>query len=119
MLLWPVLGGWPPELDFAEGAAGITSMATAHWSARNAQAHFFARVDMRQYHVYGLEWTPTRVTFTLDGRPYGTVTGAAVPHVPMSLALQTHATRPVGPVSRAAPAEVTEYIDWVSVYRYH
>jgi beta-glucanase (GH16 family) len=118
MLLWPVTGGWPPELDFSEGASGTTTMATSHWSASNAQAHFFAKVDMRQYHVYGLEWTPTRVTFTLDGRPFGTLTGGAVPHVPMSLALQTHATRPVGPISAANPREVTEYIDWVKVYRY-
>jgi beta-glucanase (GH16 family) len=118
MLLWPVRG-WPPELDFAEGGAGSSTMATAHWAASNAQAHFFARVDMRLSHVYGMEWTPNRVIFTLDGHPFGAVTGAAVPHLPMSLALQTHATRAVGPISAAVPREVTEYIDWVTVYRYH
>jgi beta-glucanase (GH16 family) len=117
MLLWPTQG-WPPELDFHEGAADGKTMATAHWGATNQQKHFFKTVEMRRYHVYGLEWTPTSVTFTMDGKPFGRVTGAAVPHQPMSLAIQTHATRAVGAVSAAVPAEVTEYVDWVSVYRY-
>lgn len=117
MLLWPT-SGWPPELDFAEGASNGRTMATSHWGQSNEQSHYFANVDMRQYHVYGLEWTPSAVRFTLDGRVFGTVTGAGVPHQPMSLALQTHATKPVGLISSLVPREVTEYIDWVSVYRY-
>ena len=117
MLLWPV-SGWPPELDFHEGAATGTTMATSHWGATNEQAHFFAKVDQRNYHTYGLEWTPTYVKFTLDGRVFGTITGAGVPHQPMNLALQTHATRPIGAVSALVPLQVTEYIDWVSIYRY-
>ena len=119
MLLWPVDGGWPPEIDFSEGSSGSPTMATSHWSSNNQQHHAFAAVDMTKWHTYGVEWTPSRVTFTLDGRSFGTVTGAAVPHVPMSLALQTHATRPVGGITSAVPREVTEYVDWVSVYRYH
>ena len=117
MLLWPT-SGWPPELDFHEGAANGRTMATAHWGSTNQQAHFFANVDQRNYHTYGLEWTPTSVKFTLDGRVFGTVTGSAVPHQPMNLALQTHATKWVGGISTAVPREVTEYIDWVSIYRY-
>ena len=117
MLLWPT-AGWPPELDFAEGAVNGNTMATAHWSQSNAQAHFFAKVDQRNYHVYGLEWTPSSVRFTLDGRVFGTVTGAGVPHQPMSLGLQTSATRWVGGVSSLVPREVTEYVDWISIYKY-
>ncbi len=120
MMLWPTHGVWPPELDFNEGAAtGAPTMATAHWGAANNQTHFFRSIDMRLWHVYGLEWTPTVVVFTVDGVVFGRVSGAAVPHVPMNLAIQTHATRAVGAVSAQVPVEVTEFIDWVSVYHYH
>jgi beta-glucanase (GH16 family) len=118
MLLWPINGGWPPEIDFSEGVSGSRTMATAHWGAANLQHHLFASVDMRQWHTYGVEWSPNRLVFTLDGRAFGTMTGSAVPHVPMSLALQTHATQAVGGVSAATPRDVTLAVDWVSVYRY-
>lgn len=119
MLLWPTNGGWPPEVDFSEGASYGHTMATAHWGTANLQQHLLASVDMRLWHTYGVEWSPTRLVFTLDGRPFGTLVGAAVPHQPMSLALQTHATQYVGPVSASQPRDVTMAIDWVSVYRYH
>jgi beta-glucanase (GH16 family) len=119
MLLWPVSGPWPPEVDFAEGASGTRTMATAHYSSANEQVHHFTDVDMTQWHTYGVEWSPNRLTYTLDGKAWGSVTGAAVPRVPMNLAIQTQAMRPAGAISSAMPREVTEYIDWVSVYKLH
>ncbi len=77
----------------------------------------YANVDMRQWHTYGVEWSPGRLASTLDGRVFGVMT-AAVPTVPMTLALQTHATQAIGAVSSATPRDVTLAVDWVSVYRY-
>lgn len=119
MLLWPKQATWPPEIDFAEGNSGTKTMATAHWSARNLQTHHFANVDMTKWHTYSVEWSPTRVSYMIDGKVFGSVTGAAVPHVPMNLAIQTQALAPAGPISARMPREVTEYIDWVAVYKYH
>jgi beta-glucanase (GH16 family) len=119
MLLWPTSGTWPPEVDFSEGSATAgRTMATAHWSLQNLQQHLFASVDMRQWHTYGVEWTPTRLLFRLDGRVFGAMYGSAVPQVKMSMAIQTHAVSRVGPVSASQPASVNMAIDWVSVYRY-
>ena len=112
MLLWPV-SGWPPEVDITEGESNGRTMMTSHWSSTNQQKHLWADVDMRLWHTYGLEWTPTALRFTIDGRVVGTMTGAAVPRQPMNLAIQTHATRAV-PTS-TPPATLA--VDWVSVYR--
>jgi len=31
------------------------------------------KTNMRRFHIYGLEWTPNKLTFTLDHRPYYSV----------------------------------------------
>lgn len=119
MLLWPTAGAWPPEVDFSEGSATTNrTMATAHWSSSNLQQHLFRAIDMRLWHTYSVDWTPTRLTYRIDGQAFGIMTGAAVPHAKMSMALQTHATQAVGPVSASQPRDVTMAIDWVAVYRY-
>lgn len=112
MLLWPV-SGWPPEVDITEGESNGRTMMTSHWSSTNQQKHLWTSIDMRQWHVYALEWTSTALRFTIDGRVVGTMTGAAVPHQPMNLAIQTHATRAVP----ATTPRATMAIDWVRVYR--
>jgi beta-glucanase (GH16 family) len=91
MLLWPV-SGWPPEVDFSEGPTSQGVMATSHWGSSNSQTHAFKKIDMTQWHTYGVEWTPTRLLFTIDGSGWATMGGAAVPHQAMKLAIQTMAT---------------------------
>jgi beta-glucanase (GH16 family) len=114
MLLWPT-SGWPPEVDFSEGSGAGSTMATSHWGAKNSQTHRFLKVDMTKWHTYGVEWTPTRLLFTVDGRAWAQMTGAAVPHQPMRLALQTAATTKVG---AANTREVRMSIADVYVWRY-
>lgn len=91
MLLWPT-SGWPPEVDFSEGPTSKGVMATSHWSSSNSQMHAFKQVDMTQWHTYGVEWTPTRLLFTVDGTAWASMGGSAVPHQTMKLAVQTAAT---------------------------
>ena len=113
MMLWPQTG-WPPEIDFTEAEATEGRiMAASHWSSSNQRQLSFVGVDMTAWHTYGVEWAPNVVRYTLDGRVWATMTGAAVPHQPMNLVIQTGANKQIGAVSHA-----NLLIDWVSVYKY-
>ena len=111
LLLWPTKG-WPPEVDFSEGPTSQGVMATAHWGSNNSQVHAWKRIDMTQWHVYGVQWTPDKLVYLIDGKPWATMTGSAVPHVPMRLCIQTAATQAVP----STLGEVRMTIDAVSVY---
>jgi hypothetical protein len=113
MLLWPT-SGWPPEIDFSEGPTSQGVMATSHWGSGNSQMHAFKQVDMTQWHTYGVEWTPTRLLFTIDGVGWATMGGSAVPHQTMQLAIQTAATSPT-----TLTREVRMSIADVYVWSYH
>jgi outer membrane protein OmpA-like peptidoglycan-associated protein len=120
-LLWPTTG-WPPEIDFDETFGGDTySMATLHWSSSNAQAHNSVDADMEQWHTWGVIWTPTSVTYTLDGKVWGQVNNAAeVPHQPMTLDIQQQtwcdvAQNPNSPSSCPTTPQSTQ-VDWVAQY---
>ena len=120
-LLWPTKG-WPPEVDFAEdaGRGRVTTSATAHWGRSNAQKQLILRGDFSRWHTLGVEWTATSLKYTVDGRVWGTMTGAAVPHQPMHLAIQSAAmvcTSWSACVSSKTPKNVNIQIDWVAVYR--
>jgi hypothetical protein len=94
LLLWPTTG-WPPEVDFSEGPNSMGTMATSHWGSTNSQIHAYKKIDMSKWHTYGVEWTPTRLLFTIDGAGWAVMTGKAVPQQPMRLAIQTAAVGPV------------------------
>jgi hypothetical protein len=113
MLLWPT-SGWPPEVDFSEGPTSKGVMATSHWGSTNSQVHAFKKVDMTRWHTYGVEWTPTRLVYTIDGAAWAVMTGAAVPHQTMRLAIQTV---PVAAVPLSTP-EVRMSIADVYVWGY-
>jgi hypothetical protein len=90
-LLWPIDGGWPPEVDILETPKG-NGMFTNHWAGPNGQDQYHPTlfdVDLTQWHTYGLEWTPSRLTMTLDGKVVQTIT-EFVPHEAMSIGLQGH-----------------------------
>jgi hypothetical protein len=124
-LLWPRSERWPPEIDIAEGFVADRSRVDAfvHW----VDAGGVRRKEQRQlpvhadrWDVVGLEWSPDAVVFTRNGRPWARITGDAVPHEPMWLALQTETQvcRPGArcPYDPAAPPRVE--IDWVKVDAY-
>jgi beta-glucanase (GH16 family) len=93
-LLWPEKSGtWPPEIDILETPKG-QGMFTNHWQGpggngddRYASKYF--DLDFDQWHVYGLEWTPDRLTMTVDGEVMGTFTGN-IPSQKMTIGLQGH-----------------------------
>jgi beta-glucanase (GH16 family) len=93
-LLWPSSNDhWPPEVDILETPKG-KGMFTNHWQGPGGNnddeyaSHIFD-LDYSQYHVYGLEWTPDRLTMTVDGKAVKTFTDH-IPHERMSVGLQGH-----------------------------
>ena len=118
-LLFPATG-WPPEVDFNE-TSGVSSgtSATTIWavngSGTKSQVQVQLAIDMSQWHTWGVIWTPTSVTYTVDGRVWGTVTNASeVPQVAMRLDLQQQTWCSSGFACPSAPQSMQ--IDWVAEY---
>lgn len=122
-LLWPVDNSWPPEIDFAEdnGDDRATNHATLHWGQPHTQSSRTVSVDLTQWHTWGVEWSPGRLVYTLDGAPWAVEENVHVPDVPMSLAVQTQAWHCEANWQRCpdatTPDRVDLEVDWVAVYR--
>jgi hypothetical protein len=124
--LWPTSDSWPPEIDFTEdnGAAPrALDTATEHWGTWQSPLETYTTdsVDLSQWHTVGVEWTPGKIVYTMDGTPWATETNANVSAVPMQLALQTEAWQ-CGTNSweqcanSSTPAEVDMDVAWIAVY---
>jgi len=125
LVLWPASGRWPGdgEIDFGEdegGGRGITTASVVYsngGSAASIQRHVNA--DFSQWHTIGVEWTPGKLVYTLDGKPWASVASSVVPHVPMSVAIQTEAGSCHSGqtcLDWTTPAVTHLDVDWVSVY---
>lgn len=97
-LLWPADEGWPPEIDFAEGRVnGPQVMGVYHWDPDNKQEHrFYDNDDMSGWHTYGVIVEPNRITFTIDGQPWGTIEHPSVTDKRLFIGFQTGAMDPGG-----------------------
>jgi beta-glucanase (GH16 family) len=124
LLLWPVADHWPPEIDFAEDGGATRARrsmsATLHYGGENRQVQRTVRADFSRWHTMGVEWTPGRLVYTLDGREWGRVRSAHVPSEPMELALQAQAgtcgERYAPCPDRGTPRLVRMQVDWVRAY---
>ena len=125
-LLWPTTNTWPPEIDFTEdnGASPrTTDSATEHWGIypNVSDVSNDLSVNLSQWHTVGVEWSPGKIVYTMDGTPWATQTNANVPNVPMQLALQTEAWQ-CGTstweecANSSTPAEVDMDVDWIVAY---
>lgn len=129
-LLWPqspntwYTGG---EIDIAEDGGGdrTKTTGTVIWfvnkvASGKTQYQKQASADFSQWHTVGVEWSPGKVVYTLDGAAYGTVENANVPSGPMSMALQTEALLTCSQwnscVNSSTPALTNAEFDWVSIY---
>ena len=80
-------------------------------------------VNLSQWHTVGVEWTPGKIVYTMDGVPWATEANSNVSDVPMQLAVQTQAWQcnSAGTgwetcVDGTTPAEVDMEVDWIAVY---
>ena len=125
-LLWPTTNTWPPEIDFTEDNGSSPRsmiMATEHWgiSPDDLQQSEYLSVNLSQWHTVGVEWSPGKIVYTMDGTPWDTQTNANVPNVPMQLALQTEAWQ-CGTstweecANSSTPTEIDMHVDWIVAY---
>jgi beta-glucanase (GH16 family) len=123
-LLYPRGGGWPPEVDIAEGTAGGPRvMSTLHWSPSNlTDSRFKTGIDMTQWHTYGVVLSDDKVEFTVDGAVWTTINNTGSPRMPMWLGLQTGAKANVPGVTgevvdATTPPDAHVYIDYVAHWK--
>jgi hypothetical protein len=115
-LLWPQNNVWPPELDFNEndGYAMKTS-SSVHVGPQNVTYRRWVNINMTQWHTWGVIWTPTETTYTVDGRVWGTITASAdIPKVPMTLDFEQIQQCEENRECPTTPE--TLYINWVAEY---
>jgi hypothetical protein len=81
LLLWPDAEDWPVggELDFME----ITDPARQyvegwlHYGADDRREGGGVVIDATQWHNWAVEWTPDRIVYYVDGRPWWSTTNTA------------------------------------------
>ena len=122
-LLWPVANVWPPEIDFYEDSGGARSsfVATLHAGPNGSDsvvAQHRRALDDTQWHTVGVEWTPTTISYLVDGTIWAVVPISALssnghwPDQPMFLSIQSQT---VGPAQPSRPIE-TMTVAWVVEY---
>ena len=123
-LLWPQKDVWPPEIDFLENFGGGRQSGSAflHYvddGASNGRGKTERTIadDFTTWHTAGVEWLPDRVVYTLDGEPWGEVSGPNVPDMPMWLGLQAQAVDCTTAVCDDGVTRADVMIDWVVVYK--
>jgi beta-glucanase (GH16 family) len=129
-LLYPHGGGWPPEVDIAEGRVNGRVKSAYHWGTVNDlhQAISTTSVNTHEWHTYGVYFEDDRLVFTLDGDTItGTFDDVPVTTRRMWIGLQTGAMDPHGApkgyetVDKGVPNADTPatseiQIDWVAHY---
>jgi hypothetical protein len=138
-LLFPANNEWPPEIDIYEdhGTRTATSSSVintvgslcgsspsaqclASYVQSNGNSGGTANDDT-QWHTYGVEWTPSGVTWLIDGQVVFTApasqtpSGAQQPDTPMYMDLQSENTTGAG-----APAGmVCMNVDWTEEFSWN
>lgn len=116
-LLWPDTDVWADgEINFPEGDLTDRAWGFMHYRGDpTAQDWYRTSATFAGWHTAVLEWTPTSVRFTMDGRVVGTSTDVTkIPRTPMHWVLQTETEIKATPPPVASAGHV--YIDWVAAY---
>ncbi|MFD0481199.1 family 16 glycosylhydrolase [Kineococcus sp. GCM10028916] len=127
-LLYPQGGGWPPEVDIAENGGGDKRdvLGALHYDdAQGTHQRVHKRlsgVDFTQWHTVGVETSPGKIVWTLDGRAWATAWTSGVPDESMWLGLQSMVeTRCSGTarlcVNSSTPRSADVEVDWVARYK--
>ena len=125
-ILWPDQQGvWPPEVDFFEDLGGSRQFFSASLHAGpNGNGDCCITVTPNQdsnataWHTYGVQWTPSAITYTIDGRAWASTSRSSIsssaqwPTIPMDLTLQSQnqdSAQPSGTIETMTVAWVAEY----------
>jgi beta-glucanase (GH16 family) len=125
-ILWPAQQGvWPPEVDFFQDLGGTRQSFSASLHVA-PDGNFSCCVvasptqnnNATAWHTYGVQWTPTSMTYTIDGRVWASVSRSSLsspdqwPTIPMNLTLQSQnqaSAQPGGTIDTMSVAWVAEY----------
>jgi Glycosyl hydrolases family 16 len=125
-ILWPAQQGvWPPEVDFFQDLGGTRQNFSASLHPGpdgNGGCCVVASPtqdsDGTAWHTYGVQWTPSTITYTIDGRVWASVSSSSLssgtqwPAIPMNLTLQSQnqgSAQPGGTIDTMSVAWVAEY----------
>jgi beta-glucanase (GH16 family) len=109
--------GWPPEIDFNETrTSDDNTIATLHYSSSDIQIYRQLTIDLTKWHTWGVVWTPTSITYTVDGHAWGSITvPSEIPDQPMHLDLTSQTWCSSG---FACPTQrESSDIAWVAEYK--
>ena len=112
-LLWPDSNVWNDgEIDFPEGNFDSTMAIHDHCvgNAANSCYNVDTGVTWTAWHTATTEWTPGRVTFSIDGNVVGSSSVSPTAKMHMVMQTGTDGTRPAASVSGHVQ------IDWISIW---
>jgi hypothetical protein len=115
-LLWSDVDNWNDgEIDFPEGAIANIPVAHNHCVGNASKSCFDAESSVRysDWHTYTIDWTPTRLSFYIDGALLGSTT-TSIPTKPLHWVLQVESDEEVPASNVAGHLQV----DWATVYDY-
>ncbi|MBU6496742.1 MAG: glycoside hydrolase family 16 protein [Acidobacteria bacterium] len=117
-LLWPYSNSWPPEIDFYEDLAQ-PQLATesVHWGPPHRMETYQLRhFNTTAWHTWGVIWTPTSITFTVDGYGWHRVASPIpIPHVPMDVNIEQRTSCGTNNACPSSPQSLL--VDWVAVFQ--
>jgi hypothetical protein len=128
-LLWPKTNQWTNEVDFPETNPDFSAnpyAASLITTARSTGPHNFVgstpdpfpiNFNDHRYHTFLLDWTPTKISATVDGTYTHTYTGNAVPAQLMHFVMQTEGWIGKGPVPAHSRAVLE--VPWVYINTYN
>ena len=115
-LLWPTTAPLGDEVDFPEGPWNSSFCVFVHSVHETTQRNFCPGLRWTSWHTSEIEWTPHNLTFYLDGREIGAVTGIWVPHQPMAWIIQNESALGGEQAPDHSSAQIN--ISSVAVYSY-
>lgn len=115
LLLWPKDDVWPShgEIDYMEvtDPSRHTAEGFLHFGAKNAQNHGQVKVDLTQWHVFSVTWTPTSIAYYVDGHRWlEDMSRSHQPPVAMNPTIQLDDAG--GPITQGG----TMTVDWLRIY---
>jgi hypothetical protein len=116
-LLWYQNTPTSPEIDFdANAGSDTTENWLVNYDKHSDRVVGSTTINMEHWHTWGVIWTPTSITFTVDGHAWGVVSSSTeIPRVPMTLDIQARTW--CGIPSGACPTvDSMLIVDWVDVY---
>ncbi|WP_439691909.1 glycoside hydrolase family 16 protein [Curtobacterium sp. SP.BCo] len=113
VLLWSDENVWDDgEIDFPEGALGTPAYLNVHCLQDPAEkcVHHQTQASLGDWHTYTIEWTPSRMSFLVDGDVVGTTT-ESIPTARMHFVVQAGSNE--GRPPRDAAGSLL--VDWMTI----